>query len=204
MTTITKDVSMEIAEHQTTVLVRLAGRAQTVIFVFHCLDVSTDLATMPLNATAMKDGREPTVTFPAVATALMDTAFHPMSVSATTDGKAPTVMFAREGRAVFMDLAELIPTLVSARKAGKDIFVIKLLATWDVTMDSAMPRALMVSPTFVSANLDGGEITVIYAVPSGDAPTKLAMLVACQMNVSVLKEKLITRDFATTPFLFIT
>ena len=196
------DVSMEIAEHQTIVLVRLAGRDPTAMFVFHSLDVSTDLARMHLNATVKKDGREPTVIFLVVTTALMDIAFHQTNVFATVDGRETIVMFARKWRAAFMDLVELTPTLVSVKKVGKDFFATNLFAIWDVTMDFVTPLTLMVSLAFVSVNLVGEEIIVSNADLTGIVPTKALMLATCQMSVSVLEERMIPRAFATTPSSF--
>ena len=196
------DVSMEIAEHQTIVLVRLDGRDPTAMFVYRCLDVSMDHARMHLNAIVKKDGRGPIVIFLVVTTAPMDIAFHPTSVYVIVDGKAAIVTFARKWRDVFMDLVEFTLTLVSVQKAGKDIFVTNLSVIWDVTTDFVMPITLMVSPTFVSVNLAGGEINVSNADLIGIAPTKVPMLAACQMNVSVLEERMIHKAFATTPSLF--
>ena len=196
------DVSMEIAEHQTIVLVRLDGRDPTAMCVYPCLDVSMDHVRMHLNAIVKKDGRGPIVIFLVVTTAPMDIAFHPTSVYVTVDGKAAIVTCARKWRDVYMDLVELTHTLVSVQKAGKDIFVTNLSVIWDVTTDFVMPITLMVSPTFVSVNLAGGEINVSNADLIGIAPTKVPMLAACQMNVSVLEERMIHKAFATTPSLF--
>ena len=86
MTTMDLDVCMETVEHQTTVPVKWDGRVPTAIFVFHCLDVNMALARMPLNVTVMKDGKEHTVIFLAVAIVPMDNVLHPMNVSAIMDG----------------------------------------------------------------------------------------------------------------------
>jgi len=66
--------SMENAELPITVPVKLDGKVPTAISVFHCLDVIMVPVEKHLNATAMKDGREPIVTFPAAITVLMETA----------------------------------------------------------------------------------------------------------------------------------
>ena len=193
---------MEIAEHQTIVLVRLDGRDPTAMCVYPCLDVSMDHVRMHLNAIVKKDGRGPIVIFLVVTTAPMDIVFHPTSVYVTVDGKAVIVTFARKWRDVFMDLVEFTLTLVSVQKAGKDIFVTNLSVIWDVTTDFVMPMKLMVSLTFVSVNLAGGEINASSADLIGIAPTKVPMLAACQMNVSVMEERMIHKAFATTPSLF--
>ena len=73
---------MENAELPTTVPARLDGRALIATSVFPCLDVIMVLVEKHLNATAMKVGREPIVTFPAATIAQMETALHPMNVSA--------------------------------------------------------------------------------------------------------------------------
>ena len=198
------DVSRVSVAHPTIVLARLAGKDPTAIFVFHCLDVSTDLAIMLLNVTVKKIGRELIVIFPAATTAQMDIAFHPMNVFVATDGREQIVMFARKWRAVFTDPVELTHTLVSVKKAGKDIFVTNLPATWDASMDFVMPQELQVWPIFVYVSLDGEEISVKSADPTGNAPTKMPMLAACQMNVSVMEARRIPWVCATTPFLCIT
>jgi hypothetical protein len=66
--------STENAELPITVPARLGGKVPTVTSVFHCLDVITVPVEKHLNATAMKDGREPIVTFPVAIIALMETA----------------------------------------------------------------------------------------------------------------------------------
>ena len=89
-------VSMETAEHPTTVHVRLDGRGLAVTFVYHCLGVNMELARMLLNATAMRAGKVLTVTFLAVTTALMESALLPMNVSASMDGLVITAMLANQ------------------------------------------------------------------------------------------------------------
>jgi hypothetical protein len=184
--------------------VRLAGRDPIAIFVFHCQDVITELATMLLNATVMKNGREPIVIFQAATTVPMDIAFHPMNAFATMDGKAAIVILARKWRDAFMDLAEPTHTPVSVRKVGKDIYVTKLHATSDVNMDFVMHPKLQEWPTFVSVRMDGEENTVKNAGPTGNAPTRIPMLVTCPMSVFALEETLIPWACATIPSLFIT
>ena len=86
---------MENAELPTTVPARLDGKVPTVTSVFPCLDVIMVLVEKHLNATAMKVGREPIVTFPVATIVLMVIAFPPMNASAEVDGLEATVISAR-------------------------------------------------------------------------------------------------------------
>ena len=72
---------MEIAEPQITVPVRLDGKDPTVTSAYPYLDVIMVSVRKPLNAIAMKVGKEHTVTFPAATTAQMETASIQMNVS---------------------------------------------------------------------------------------------------------------------------
>jgi hypothetical protein len=67
-------VFMETVELPIIVPVRLDGKVPTVTSVSPYLDVIMVPVEKHLNATAMKDGREPIVTFPAAIIALMETA----------------------------------------------------------------------------------------------------------------------------------
>ena len=46
---VSKVVFMENAKHQTIVIVKLVGRVKIVQFVWHCLDVFTDIVRDPMN-----------------------------------------------------------------------------------------------------------------------------------------------------------
>ena len=122
------DVYMEIAGLQTTAHVKLDGRVPIAMFVFHCQDVIMALVQMPLNATVMKGGKEPTVTSPVATTAPMANASHPMNVSATMDGLERIAMSVNPWQDVFMAAVRIILTPVSVKMDGRDTFVTNHLA----------------------------------------------------------------------------
>jgi len=113
---------METAEHQTTVLAKLVGKVQIVIFAFHFRDVNTALVRMPLNVTATRDGRELTATSPAVPIVPTVNVSHPMSVFAIMDGLVITAMSVNPWPDVSTDTVWIILTPVSVRAGGRDTF----------------------------------------------------------------------------------
>ena len=72
VTTMDWDVFTETVELQTTAPVKLDGKVPIAMFVFRCQAVNMALVRMLLNATAMKGGKEHTVTSQAATTAPMD------------------------------------------------------------------------------------------------------------------------------------
>ena len=84
-----------------------------------------------------------------------------------------------------MELAWIIPTLVSVNKAGRDFSVINLPAVWIATMDYATHLVKLIQPTFAYANLDGKEQAVTYVDLTGDVQTRVRMLVTIPMSASV-------------------
>ena len=198
MTTIIWDVSMESAEHQTTVLVKLDGRDLIAIFVCLCQVVIMVLATMPLNATVKLDGREHSATSPAVKTAPMDFVSHLTNVSAQMGGPVRTVMSASLVLDANMELAEIIPTPVSVKLVGRVCSVINHHAVWIAIMESATLLAKQTQPTFACANLDGKEQAVTFADLTGDVPTRVVIPVTIPMNVSASTMRSMLRVCATT------
>jgi hypothetical protein len=159
-------------------------------------------ARMPLNVTALKDGKEHTVTSPVVATAPMANVSHPMNVSAIMDGLVITAMSVNLWQDVFMVTAWIILTPVSVRVDGKDIFATRRPVLWIVTMVSATLQELLIPPTSASVILDGEVRAVTSAVPTGDAPIRVMMLATTPMNASASRPRTTLSFCATTQFSF--
>ena len=174
---------MENAGHLTSVPVRLAGRVPIVMFVSHCQDVLMVHVQMHLNVTAMRDGREHTVTFPAATTAPMDNASLQMNVSAAMDGLVKAAMSANPWLDVFMANVWTIPILVSVRVDGRDISVTSPLANWIAITDFVMLQEWPIPPIFAFANLVGEERAVTNAALTGDAQIKVMMHATSPTNV---------------------
>ena len=189
---------MENAEHLTSVPVRLAGRVPTVTFVSRCQDVLMVPVQMHLNVTAMRDGREHTVTFPAATTAPMDNVSLQMNVSAAMDGLVKTVMSVNPWLDVCMANVWTILILVSVRVDGRDIFATSHHANWIAIMDSVMLQEWPIPPIFAFANLDGEERVVTSAAPTGDAQIKGMMHATSPMNVFASTMKRILSSCAIT------
>ena len=191
-------MSTESAGHQITVLVRLDGKDQTATFVFLYQVVIMALVTMPLNATVNLAGRELSVTSPPVKIAPMGSASHPMNVSAQMGGLVKIVMHAHLELDVNMELAEIIPTLVSVNKAGRDFSVINLPAVWIATMEFVTLLVKLIQQAFVCANQGGKDQAVTFADLTGDVQIRMLMLVTIPMNVSASIMRLMIWVFATT------
>jgi hypothetical protein len=157
-------------------------------------------ATMLLNVTVRRDGKEHTVTSPAAATAPMANVLHPMNVSATTDGLVRIAMSANLWQDVSMVTAWITLTPVSVRVDGRDTFVTSLTVIWTAIMDSVIHQVFPTPPTFAFAILDGEARPVTSVAPIGDAPIRVTMLATIPMSVSVLRQKMIQRLYATTLF----
>jgi hypothetical protein len=157
-------------------------------------------ATMLLNVTARRDGKEHTVTSPAAATAPMANVLHPMNVSATTDGPVRIAMSANLWQDVSMVTAWITLTPVSVRVDGRDTFVTSLTAIWTAIMDSAIHQVFPTPPTSAFAILDGEARPVTSVAPTGNAPIRVIMLATIPMSVSVSRQKMIQRLYATTLF----
>ena len=194
------DVCTETVGHLTTAPVKLDGRVQIAIFVFPCLDVIVVLVRMLLNAIAMKDGKEHIVTFPVATTAPTANVSLPMNVSAIMDGLVRIAMSANPWQDVSTVTVWIILTLVSVRVDGRDIFVTNHPVLWIATMDFVMHQALPMPLTSVSVTLDGEVRAVTSVAPTGDARTRMMMLVVIPMSASVLRQRMIPWVCATTQF----
>ena len=189
---------MESVGHQITAPVRLDGKDQTATFVFLYQVVIMALVTMPLNATVNLAGRELSVTSPPVKIAPMDSASHPMNVFAQMGGLVKIVMHAHLELDVTMELAWIIPTLVSVKMAGRDFSVINLPAVWIATMEFVTLLVKLIQQAFVCANQDGKDQAATFADLTGDVPIIMLMLVTIPMNVSASIMRLMIWVFATT------
>ena len=198
VTTLVWDVSTESVVHQITVPVKLDGKDPTATFVFLYQAAITGLVKMLLTATVRLVGKELSVTSPPAKIAPMGSASHPMNVSAQMGGLVKIVMHAHLELDVNMELAEIIPTLVSVNKAGRDFSVINLPAVWIVTMEFVTLLVKLIQQAFVCANQGGKDQAVTFADLTGDVQIRMLMLVTIPMNVSASIMRLMIWVFATT------